>query len=107
MTRCGTAGANFPIHGRRRVGNMDEQEFYERMTALLIEWSNGQGFGAAPTALDPDANLLDHGLLNSSAAVRALMIMEEWTGQEIDADRHGLWGFWTLREMYQIFTDGR
>lgn len=86
---------------------MDELEFYRRMTALLASWSYETGAETPPTEIAPDANLLENGLLTSLTAVRALITMEQWAGREIDVERYGIWGLWTLQEMYQIFSGDR
>jgi acyl carrier protein len=86
---------------------MDRSQFYARMQQFLTDLSEETGGGgeAEAASVDPDQDLFDRGLLSSLAVVRVIAVMEEWCGEEIRIERHGLEAFYTLSRLYTVFRE--
>lgn len=78
-------------------GVLTEQEFIERARRFLSEVG-----GEDPAAIDPDANLVDNGVLDSLLLIAFLAFVEEQRGYEMDIQEDDIKLLATLRTAYAL-----
>ena len=96
---------SLPLHGRE----MNRDQFYSAMRGALLQLRStyGAGDGLDDDTVDVDDNLFDRGLLTSLTVASLIAILEHWSGAEIDVERYGMEGFFTLRSLYIVFEEAR
>jgi acyl carrier protein len=76
---------------------MTEDEFIERARRFLSEFG-----GLDPGSIDPDANLVDNGVLDSLLLIAFLAFVEEQRGYEMDIQEEHIKLLATLRTAYTL-----
>jgi acyl carrier protein len=78
-------------------GFLTEEEFIERSRRFLSEFG-----GKDPAAIDPDANLVDSGVLDSLLLIAFLAFVEEQRGYEMEMKEEDIKLLASLRTAYTL-----
>ncbi len=78
---------------------MDPEHIYERLTAAIAVIRSGVGEEPLTEPIDPDANLLDLGLLDSFAIIELVTEVGKVTGRDVDFIEVEPETFFTLRSI--------
>ena len=96
--QLGTRGpAPIPAAGAAAAADLGEEEFVARARQFLSEVG-----GKDASAIDPDANLVDNGILDSLLLIAFLAFVEEQRGHEMEIQEADIKLLATLRTAYRL-----
>ena len=80
---------------------MSESDFLRQLEVIISANHN------KPVKIDPETNLLDSGLVNSTGMIEVILLAEELSGKTIDAESLEPELFENGRKLYQAFFSER